>query len=79
MKGSLYNTYRVLRGLNPSPYMIYFNSDDVEIAGASPETLVRKIGDTVTTFPIAGTRPRGKDEQEDIMLEEGLRKDEKEL
>ena len=79
MKGSLYNTYRVLRGLNPSPYMIYFNSDDVEIAGASPETLVRKIDDKVTTFPIAGTRPRGKDEKEDIMLEEGLKKDQKEL
>ncbi len=79
MEGDLYNTYRVLRGLNPSPYMIYFNSDDVEIAGASPETLVRKINDKVTTFPIAGTRPRGKDEKEDIMLEESLRVDEKEL
>lgn len=79
MEGSLFNTYRVLRGLNPSPYMIYMDTDDVEIAGASPETLVKKEGNTLQTFPIAGTRPRGKNEKEDLEIEAGLLKDEKEL
>ena len=79
MKGDLYNTYRVLRGLNPSPYMIFMDTGDVQIAGASPETLVKKEGATVTTFPIAGTRPRGKDEKEDLFLENELKNDEKEL
>lgn len=79
MEGSLFNTYRVLRGLNPSPYMIYMDTNDVEIAGASPETLVKKEGKTLQTFPIAGTRPRGKTEKEDLEIEAGLLKDEKEL
>ena len=79
MEGDLYNTYRVLRGLNPSPYMIFMDTGDVQIAGASPETLVKKEGTTVTTFPIAGTRPRGKDEKEDLLLENELKNDEKEL
>ena len=79
MQGSLFNTYRVLRGLNPSPYMIYLDTNELEIAGASPETLVKKEGNTLQTFPIAGTRPRGKTEKEDLEIEAELLKDEKEL
>ena len=78
-EGSLFDTYRVLRATNPSPYMFYFSSDDIEIAGASPETLVKLEDKKLTTFPLAGTRPRGKTKQEDRELEEGLLKDEKEL
>ena len=78
-EGSLFDTYRVLRATNPSPYMFYFFSDDIELAGASPETLVKLEGRKLTTFPLAGTRPRGKTKQEDRELEEGLLKDEKEL
>ena len=77
-KGSLFDTYRVLRTHNPSPYMFYFFSDDIEIAGASPETLVKLEGRKVSTFPLAGTRPRGKDAQEDKWLEAELLADEKE-
>ena len=79
MKGDLYNTYRVLRGLNPSPYMIFMDTEDLQIAGASPETLVKKEGNTLQTFPIAGTRPRGKSLKEDYQIEEDLKHDEKEL
>ncbi len=64
-KGSLFDTYRVLRTSNPSPYMFYFSSDDIEVAGASPETLAKLENGTVCTFPLAGTRPRGKTEEED--------------
>lgn len=78
-EGSLFNTYRVLRTINPSPYMFYFSGTDVEIAGASPETLVKLENGVLHTFPLAGTRPRGKTEAEDKALEEGLLKDEKEL
>ncbi len=78
-KGSLFDTYRVLRCTNPSPYMFYFTSDDVEIAGASPETLAKLTDGTLYSFPLAGTRPRGKTDEQDAMLEEGLLKDEKEL
>ena len=78
-EGSLMNTYRVLRTTNPSPYMFYFSSDDLEIAGASPETLVKVINGTAHTFPLAGTRPRGKTEEEDARLEKELLADEKEL
>lgn len=77
--GSLLDTYRILRTKNPSPYMFYFSSDDLEIAGASPETLVKVDNQTAYTFPLAGTRPRGKDEQEDQELEADLLSDEKEL
>ncbi len=70
---------RVLRSGNPSPYMLYFTSDDVEIAGASPETLTRLEDSKLYTFPLAGTRPRGKSPEEDERLEAGLLKDEKEL
>ena len=79
MKGSLFNAYRALRTINPSPYMYYYKNSNLEIAGCSPETLVSKIDDEITTFPIAGTRPRGKTIEEDLKLELDLRYDEKEL
>ncbi|MBQ6303982.1 MAG: anthranilate synthase component I [Clostridiales bacterium] len=78
-EGSLLNTYRVLRTINPSPYMFYFAGTDVEVAGASPETLVKLEDGILHTFPLAGTRPRGKTEEEDRRLEEELLADEKEL
>ncbi len=79
ISGSLFDTYRVLRTTNPSPYMFYFSSDDIEIAGASPETLVKLNDNKLYTFPLAGTRPRGKTEAEDLELEKELLSDEKEL
>ena len=78
-EGSLLNTYRVLRTINPSPYMFYFSGTDVEVAGASPETLVKLENGVLHTFPLAGTRPRGKTEEEDRALETELLADEKEL
>ena len=78
-EGSLFDTYRVLRTANPSPYMFYLSSDDIEIAGASPETLVKLENGRLYTFPLAGTRPRGKTEEEDRRLEEELLADPKEL
>lgn len=77
--GSLLDTYRILRTTNPSPYMFYFSSGDVEMAGASPETLVKVENGEVKTFPLAGTRPRGKSYEEDQRLEQELLADEKEL
>lgn len=77
-EGSLFDTYRLLRAANPSPYMFYIASDDVEIAGASPETLVKLENGILHTFPLAGTRPRGKTEAEDLELERGLLADPKE-
>jgi len=79
IEGSLFDVYRVLRTTNPSPYMFYFGSDDIEIAGASPETLVRLENGRLTTFPLAGTRPRGKTAKEDQSLEAELLSDDKEL
>lgn len=78
-EGSLLNAYRILRTLNPSPYMFYFSSSDLEVAGASPETLVKLENGVLHTFPLAGTSPRGKTEKEDKMLEEKLLSDPKEL
>lgn len=78
-EGSLLNTYRVLRTTNPSPYMFYFSGTDVEVAGASPETLVKLENGVLHTFPLAGTRPRGKTEEQDRALEVELLADEKEL
>jgi anthranilate synthase component 1 len=78
-EGSLLNCYRILRTLNPSPYMFYFSGTDVEVAGASPETLVKLENGILHTFPLAGTRPRGKTPEEDKALEEDLLADEKEL
>ncbi len=78
MEGSLLDAYRVLRTTNPSPYMFYFSGSDGEIAGASPETLVKLEDKKLYTFPLAGTRPRGATEEEDIALEKELLADEKE-
>lgn len=78
-EGSLLNTYRVLRTVNPSPYMFYFASSDMEVAGASPETLVRLEDGVLHTFPLAGTRPRGQTPEEDRALEAELLADPKEL
>lgn len=73
------NLYRVLRSINPSPYMFYYDMGDHQVVGASPEILVRLEGDNVTVRPIAGTRPRGKTPQEDAMLAQELLADPKEL
>ena len=79
IEGSILDAYRVLRSTNPSPYMFYFYSNDIEISGASPETLVKLENNKLYTFPLAGTRKRGKDEEEDLELEKELLADEKEL
>ncbi|MGW8228307.1 MAG: anthranilate synthase component I [Gammaproteobacteria bacterium] len=73
------NLYRALRSLNPSPYMYYLDLDDFYVVGSSPEILVHMEHDVVTVRPIAGTRPRGKDEEEDQTLELDLLADPKEL
>ena len=78
-EGSLFHTYRILRTLNPSPYMFYFSGSDMEVAGASPETLVKLENGLLHTFPLAGTRPRGLTEEEDRALEKELLQDAKEL
>ncbi len=78
-EGSLLNAYRILRTVNPSPYMFYFSSSDLEVAGASPETLVKLENGVLHTFPLAGTRPRGKTPEEDLALEKELLADPKEL
>ncbi len=75
---SLLNAYRMLRTTNPSPYMYFIHCEEFEIAGSSPETLVKLTNGTLTTFPIAGTRPRGSNEREDKELEKELLADEKE-
>jgi anthranilate synthase component 1 len=77
--GSLLSAYRVLRTTNPSPYMVFMRLDDLEIMSTSPETLVRLQNGRLATFPVAGSRPRGKTEAEDKALEEELLADEKEL
>ncbi|MDO4573969.1 MAG: chorismate-binding protein [Planctomycetia bacterium] len=78
-EGSLFDAYRVFRTTNPSPYMFYFSGESAEIAGASPETLVKVSDGMVYTFPLAGSRPRGKTEAEDAQLEAELLADPKEL
>jgi len=78
-EGSLLDTYRVLRVTTPSPYMFYLSGTDIEIAGASPETLVRLENGILHTFPLAGTRPRGTSDEEDLRLERELLADPKEL
>lgn len=72
------HVYRVLRTMNPSPYMYYLKMGDEVIVGTSPELLVRVEDDMVETRPIAGTRPRGKTEEEDLAMEKELLADEKE-
>lgn len=76
---SLLNAYRVLRTTNPSPYMYFIQSDNVQIAGSSPETMIKLNKGKLTTFPVAGSRPRGSSPEEDKALEQELLKDEKEL
>lgn len=78
-KSSLINAYRVLRTTNPSPYMVYMQIDDLEIMSASPETLVKLQDGRLSTFPVAGSRPRGITYEQDIELEKELLNDEKEL
>ena len=76
---SLLDAYRVLRTTNPSPYMVYLHRDDIELMSTSPETLVRLRNGRLSTFPVAGSRPRGADKEEDLALEKDLLSDEKEL
>jgi anthranilate synthase component 1 len=71
--------YRVLRSINPSPYMFFYHFNDYFIVGASPEILVRLENATVTVRPIAGTRPRGENSQLDKDLEKDLLNDPKEI
>lgn len=78
-RSGLLNAYRVLRITNPSPYMFFLENNDIQIAGTSPETLIKLTHGRLATFPVAGTRPRGKTEQEDTALERELLADEKEL
>jgi len=77
--GNPFPIYRALRIINPSPYLFYINYDSVKLIGSSPEVLVRVQDRTVGVMPIAGTRRRGKNEQEDKRLEEELLHDEKEV
>lgn len=78
-EGSLFDTYRTLRTTNPSPYMFFLKFEELEITGSSPETLIKLVDGNLSTFPIAGTRPRGCSDQEDSRLTEQLLGDEKEL
>lgn len=78
-EGNLFDLYRTLRVTNPSPYMFYFQSDAIEIAGSSPETLVKLEDGTLYTYPLAGTRKRGATQEEDEKLKKELLADEKEL
>jgi anthranilate synthase component 1 len=71
--------YRILRRLNPSPYMYLLKTEGVDVVGSSPEMMIKVQNGVVETRPIAGSRPRGKDPDEDLRLEEDLLKDEKEL
>ena len=73
-----FQIYRALRAINPSPYMYYLELDGFQIVGASPELLVQVESGSVATHPIAGTRRRGADPEEDLALEKALRTDEKE-
>ncbi len=78
-RGSLLGAYRVLRTTNPSPYMVYLHVDGREVICSSPETLVRLQDGRLTTFPLAGSRPRGVTPEQDQALEAELLADEKEL
>ncbi len=73
-----FTVYRALRHVNPSPYMYFLRVGDRSIVGSSPEMLVRVEGRQVQTHPIAGTRPRGRTEEEDVRLGEELKRNEKE-
>lgn len=73
-----FELYKELRELNPSPYLYYFNFGEFEVIGSSPEMIVKQQGNRVYTCPIAGTRPRGADAEEDALLKDELLQDEKE-
>ncbi|HQH99968.1 MAG TPA: chorismate-binding protein [Deltaproteobacteria bacterium] len=73
-----FDTYRRLRHINPSPYLFHIHFGDVTLVGSSPEVMVKLKGNTITSLPIAGTRPRGKSGEEDSLLASDLMKDEKE-
>jgi len=73
------DVYRVLRQINPSPYMFFLQNEDVSIVGCSPEPLVKVNGSKVVSRPIAGTRPRGKNSEEDSVLAASLIEDPKEV
>ncbi|ALU11856.1 anthranilate synthase subunit I [Ignicoccus islandicus DSM 13165] len=77
-EGDLRALYMELAKVNPSPYMFHLRFEDAEVIGSSPELLYRVEGNKIETFPIAGTRPRGRDPWEDVKLEEELLSDEKE-
>ncbi len=77
--GDDFQIYRSLRSINPSPYMFYFRSGATRLVGSSPEVLVKKTGRTAELRPIAGTRPRGKTDSEDLIFEKQLRGSKKEL
>jgi len=79
ISGDLFSIYERLTSINPSPYMFFFKYGDMALIGTSPELLVRVEGDVVETHPIAGTRPRGADDREDLRLEDDMLSDEKEL
>ncbi|MCS0790751.1 anthranilate synthase component I [Cytobacillus firmus] len=79
LTGDPFAFYRKLRVQNPSPYMYYLDFEEYAVAGASPESLIKATGKKVITNPIAGTKPRGKTEEEDLQLERDLIEDEKEL
>lgn len=78
-RASLLNTYRVLRTTNPSPYLFFIQNGDIQMAGTSPETLIKLADGKLSTFPVAGSRPRGATLEEDEALEKELLADEKEL
>lgn len=78
-RASLLNTYRVLRTTNPSPYLFFIQNGDIQMAGTSPETLIKLEDGKLSTFPVAGSRPRGATQEEDEALEQELLADEKEL
>jgi anthranilate synthase component 1 len=77
--GDLFNLYRALRVINPSPYLYFLDFGETKIAGSSPEILVRAENGLAEVYPIAGTRPRGATEAQDKALEKDLLADEKEL
>ena len=78
-KASAIDIYRCLRTINPSPYMFMFNFEDFQIIGASPELLIKANNEEISVHPIAGSRPRGKNEKEDNLISNELISDEKEL
>jgi anthranilate synthase component I len=78
-EGNPFDYYRKLRIQNPSPYMYFIDFGDNVVVGTSPESLIKVTGDLVVTNPIAGTKPRGRTDEEDVAIENGLLVDEKEL